>query len=512
MTRLRVGASGTRVAHGPARWLLVAHGALVVVSVQAQHVTLESTVSVTSTATHRSGSPGGGSSDSAADEVVAQISPGVIANVRGGNLQGSLSYSANAMAYVNDSHNNRISHSLASSGRYSILGGRAGFDASASASEQLISAYGAQGSGDTGGRANRAQTFAYSLGSFSSGQLLGQTTYQARLGYSASRAGSTSVGSTESLNGSAGLNGRLGLVGWALSGSTQVSDSELQDRTRSSSVFGTLSYSPDVEVQLSARYGREYQDVRTGQIQSSATWGISASWIPGPRTSVSADYDRRYFGDSYSVAFSHRMANSIWTFSDSRSVQSTPTAGRFDVSAYDLFFAQLASLEPDPAKRDQLVRAFLAARGIDPNGRVVIGGFLTSLASVQRRQQFTVAYQGLRYTAVASLTNGNTRSAVEGATGNDDLANNNVVRQRGLSLTVSYRIAASSSLSFDASVQRTLGTVTQSGNEVRSLGGSWSTQLNTRTSATVGVRYTNFDADAASHNESSIFGTLGLRF
>ena len=50
--------------------------------------------------------------------------------------------------------------------------------------------------------------------------------------------------------------------------------------------------------------------------------------------------------------------------SSSRDV-SDPSAGQPGHrlgTAYDLFYSQFASVEPDPTKRDQLVRSFLATR------------------------------------------------------------------------------------------------------------------------------------------------------
>ena len=476
-------------------------------SALAQHVVTNASLSTTVTATHRSGSGGG-----ASDEVVGQISPGVTASVRSGTLEGSLNYSANVLLYANEGQNNRVSHSLASSARYSLLSGRAGVDASASASEQVISAFGVQGGGDTASRDNRAQTFSYSISPFLTGQLAGQTSYQVRFGYTGTRAGSTALGTSVSMNGSAGLSGRFGRASWGLNASEQVSESEGQARNRTGRAFASLGYAPDVELQLTARYGRDFDNVRTGQSQMSATWGLGAQWVPGPRSSLSVDYDRRYFGDSYNVAFSHRMARTIWTYGTSRSVQTTPTVNRVDISAYELFYVQFASIEPDPVKREQLVRGFLAARGIDPNGRVVIGGFLTSLASVQTQQQLTAAYQGLRNTALVSFSSGSSRSIVQGATGSDDLASGQAVRQRGLTVSLSHQLGHASSLVLTGSLQRTAASGGRGGNEVRSLAGTWSAQLTPRASASIGARFTSFDSDVSPYNETAVFGTLGIRF
>jgi uncharacterized protein (PEP-CTERM system associated) len=142
-------------------------------------------------------------------------------------------------------------------------------------------------------------------------------------------------------------------------------ESRDRPRTHFGRVVGSLDYLVDPTLVVALRAGTDVQDVSTGQSQTSTSWGAGVNWRPGPRTSLAIDYDRRYFGNSHALVFTHRMARTVWTASDTRSVQIGGNRSRAEISTYDLFYAQFASVEPDPVRRDALVRAFLDANGLD---------------------------------------------------------------------------------------------------------------------------------------------------
>lgn len=466
------------------------------------------TLNLTETITIRDGGSGGSNKSDA----VTQVSPGISITSRRGPLQGNLSYAANATVHARESSRNAVYHSLASSGKYSILDGRVGFDASASASQQVISAFGTQSADPSISSENQAQTFSYSLSPYLSGRLLGETTYQARLNYTASRSDAGSLGDSASLLSLVSLSGRFSTLGWGLTGSRQVSESGDRPRSHTGQVVGSLSYSPDFDWQMAIRAGWEVDDVRTGQSDGTVTWGASVAWSPGPRTSVNLNYDKRYFGDSHAVTFSHRTARTVWTLSDSRTAQVTGGLTRAEVSNYDLYFSMFASMEPDPVLRDALVRNFLAANGLNPAATVVVGGLLTSTPTVQRQQVAALAYQGLRatLTVLASFSKTKRLSAVNVA--NDDLSTVDQVRQRGLSVSLSHRLTPQSSMGLTLSQQTTPNAGAVSGNRLRSIAGNWQSRLGQHANLSLGLRYSDFDADTSPYQELAIIGTLGLRF
>jgi uncharacterized protein (PEP-CTERM system associated) len=447
-------------------------------------------------------------------DLVTQISPTVSLTARGDSLQGSLSYSANGLIYSRDSSLNTVYHSLSSAGNLRLfdrlLEGRGGVDVTASASRQAVSAFGTQGGDRSLSSVNQTQVFSYSLSPFLSGRLLGEVTYQVRTRYSASLSGASQVGDTASLDSSAGLSGRLGKLGWGLDLTRATAIPDVGVRTTNTRFSASASYSPDVELQLSVRGGSEVDNLSSQSSRSTVNWGAGFGWSPTPRTSIRFDMDRRFFGRSHSLSASHRMARVSLTASDSRSLQLGGTAGRGVVSVYDLFFAQFASVEPDPIKRDILVRNFLAANGLDAGSKVIINGFLTSSSTVQRSQNLSMAYQGMRTTLTVSALRSQSSRLGDGSDQGD--LTNGAVRQQGLSVTLSYRLTSDTSVVVSLSEQRTPGVGLQPGNATRSVVASWATPVGRRANFSLSVRHTRFDSDSSPYQESAIIGSFRVQF
>lgn len=445
-------------------------------------------------------------------DLVTQISPGIALSSRRGALQGSLNYTLDGVVYARDSAQNNVYHSLGANGRLSLLDGRAGVNATASAGRQIVSAFGTQTADANLGAGNQAQVVSYSLAPYLTGRLLGNVQYRAQAAYSESRSDAGTTGDTKSLNVSAGLSGRMAALGWGVDASRAISETPATARTHNGRIVGSLNHQFDPELQFFLRAGTEVDDIRTGQSERTTTWGVGVQWLPGPRTSLRADYDKRFFGRSHALAFSHRMARTIWTLGDSRSFETGGVAGRAVVSVYDLYFVQFASVEPDPVRRDALVRNFLAANGLDAGSRVVAGGFLTSGPTVQRSQNLSAAYQGLRATITVSLLRSESRSAVEATATGGDLANTNRVRQQGLSVSLTHRLTPESSFVVTASQQRTPSSGNFGGSDLQSVVATWSTRLGPHASASLGLRHNRFDSDTNPYNESALIGSVRLQF
>ncbi len=501
---------------GPTRLklpLVAALGALAVAAASplaAQSLSTSASISASETLRHRTGT--GDTSDAVTD-----ITPSVSMSSRSGMVQGSLSYSATASFHSNDTDANTLRHALSANGNAQLVPQRLGVNASASVSQQLKSVFGTQTVDPLASNDNQAQVASYSLSPYLQGRLLGEVSYNARLTYTGSHTSSSDVGDTSTLSGSAGLSGRSGKLGWALNASqtradNQSSTGNAPQRTTGSYVL-SLTYQPDIEWTVSARVGGELNSLRTGTAdERSTTWGGGVQWLPGPRTSVNLQFDERFFGRSHSVSFSHRMARTVWTVSDSRSLSLGGPTGGILVSLYDLYFVQLASIEPDEVRRDALVRAFLAANGLSPTATTVLGGFVTSSASVQRSQLASMAYQGLRWTLSVSLSQSRSSRFGLDVSPGDDLSQAGAIRQRGLTVSFSHRLTPTSSLSLTGALQSTPDAGTVAGNDLRSITASWTAQLGNRTSASLSARYAQFSSETSPYHESSLIGTLSMRF
>ena len=448
------------------------------------------------------------STDRQAD-LITTLSPGVQITSRSGAVQGSLTYSANGLFYAKDTSASNLQHQLVAAGSAELIERRLGVDASTSISQQAISAFGTQSTSSSADNGNRAEVVSYSLAPYLRGRLLGEADYQARLTYSGSSSGAGSIGDTSSLSGSMGLSGTFGRFGWGLDASRSATEYSNGRRSFSGRAGGSLSATPDPEVRVALRLARDAGDVSTGS-SSVISWGGGATWTPTPRTTLSLDADRRYFGNSHTLSFQHRFARSSWSYSDSRSVSTGAVSGGSSFSLYNIFFVQLASLEPDPVKRDVLVRDLLRKNGLEvPSTN--IGGFLTSSSSVSRTRTLTFTLQGLRDTYTLS-TFQSTSTSLGSSVDTGDLGQASEVRQQGITFAFSYRLDPTSSLSVFGSTQKTLDSGRLAGNDLRTVTATWQASLGLRTQVSLGLRYAVFDAELNPYHETALLGSLSLRF
>ena len=445
-------------------------------------------------------------------DLITQVSPGVSVTAKRGAVQGSLIYSLNGYAYAQDSNKNNVYHSLSSNGKLSLLDGRVGVDASANAGRQVISAFGTQSAGGAIGGTNQAQVASYSLSPYLTGRMLGDVSYQGRLSVAQSISDAPGgSGDSRSLSGSVGLSSRTGPLGWGLDLSRVVSESELRPRSHNGRVTGSVQYFPDIELKLALRAGTEVDDLRSGRSERTTTWGTGLTWTPGPRTSVNLDLDHRFFGRSHTVAISHRMARTTWTLTDTRSLDTSGVSSRGSLSNYDFLYQQFAFI-PDPTARENSVRQVLAGGNLDPSGRELAAGFLTSGPTVQRAQNASMTYQGLRATVtfLAFQTWSTSASRVGSAGG--DLANGNTVHQRGMSVSLSHRLTTDASVVVTASQQKTAGSGTLPGNDLRTVVATWSARLGPYTNVSLGVRHSVADSDINPYQESAVIGSIRMQF
>jgi uncharacterized protein (PEP-CTERM system associated) len=239
---------------------------------------------------------------------------------------------------------------------------------------------------------------------------------------------------------------------------------------------------------------------------------LQGEWTPSERTSLSANVEKRFFGNSHALRFAHRTPNTAWAVSDSRDISTSSSQGNASFgSAYDLFFRQFASTEPDAAKRDVLVRNYLQTNNINPN-TVVVGGFLASAATLQRGQQASVAVIGVRNTVTLQATSSRSERADRLSSVVDDLSTASEVRQRGVTLDWALRLTPLSSVSVAGSYQRSAGDSSSQQTTLKAITATWSAPLGARSTMSAGARHAVFDSTTTPYTESALFGAVRLSF
>jgi uncharacterized protein (PEP-CTERM system associated) len=447
-------------------------------------------------------------------DVYLQLSPGLRLQSNGGRIRGNLDYSPSAYLYGKASEKNRVSHALNAALTAEAVENSAFVDLTATASRQSISAFGTQTPDAALGTGNQTQVFSYAISPYIKGKLLGSADYEFRLRAGESRTESSAVSDSKSELALLRVDGVTGLstLGWGTSLQRQVDDFSAGRRTTSDRFRGTLTYAVSPQLGLSLFGGYESSNQVGATRIDGSTHGFGVNWRPTDRTKLTGEREQRLFGNTYSLSFEHRMPRAVFRYGAGRDVSSglNNSTGTV-VSAYDLYFAQFASIEPDPVRRQALVNSFLLANGISANSTVG-GGFLTSALTLQRRQDLSVGLLGVRSTLTFLLTRSDSRRLDGGNPGFGDVSALAGVEQRAFSVNLGHRLTPISTASLLLSEQRSIGNNSLASTKLRVVSLSWSSKLGPQSSVSLSARHSIFDSPTAPYDESAITGLFSLQF
>lgn len=448
----------------------------------------------------------------AGGEFVTRLSPGIGISSRSGRVQGSLRYTLNALQRSRQSDARDVENALSAAFTAEAVERRAFVDAQATITQQSLSAYGVQTLADsTQANTNRAEVGTASVSPYVRGALGAAVDYEVRLHAGANEVkgssdnDSTDTGATVTL-GATPTGARLA---WGFSASQQATRYKLGRKTTSERTSLSLSYRPDADLSLSLNGGQESTDVGLVERRRYDNWGYGGRWTPTDRSSIRFQSDRRYFGRSHALSFEHRMQRSVWSYTDARDVTggSDPNGVGQPLTLYQVYFAQFASAQPDPALREQMVLDFLRALGRDP-GEILRGGMLNSGVSLQRRQDLSFAWTGLRTSFNLQAFASSTR-LIDNPGG---VADGGDTRLNGCAATLSYRLTPLSSLTFSGSRQATEANAARGGNLLKSVTAGWTAQAGRLITTSLSARHVVFDSAISPYHESSLTAALGMRF
>lgn len=259
-------------------------------------------------------------------EFVTEASPYLSLNGRGPRLQLNLSYRMQNFFFAKNSSSNRIYHLLNAQGTAALVKNFLFFDARSYMSQQIINPAGKVFLGNFSSSGNRTDVRTYSFSPYIHYDFGTTATTEVRYTYSRltysqfsqsnNRANSYNVNLASgpsfyrfswALNynrekvlydrfPSVSFQSAIGQVGWLLS--------------RSFKILGTVGYDKNQYVTINGR-------------NSGKRWSIGFSWAPSRRTSFSAAYGRRYYGNNYQAQFKHLTRFTTWEAS--YSIEATTT-------------------------------------------------------------------------------------------------------------------------------------------------------------------------------------------
>jgi uncharacterized protein (PEP-CTERM system associated) len=461
-------------------------------------------------------------------ESITTASAGVRGQFRSARTVASADYTLSAYSYARHGSLNSTRQSLTSGLQSELVEGRVSLVSSATIGRSAVSAFGATSlsglSSSTSGRelvdSNSAEVRTIHVAPTARGPLGSAIRYVAAVDVGRTDVGQSSAsGSVPGGNSTANSTFQLASVagqrlGWAVVGTHSVSGFSAGRRTTDDRLYGTLSYPvPLLDLQLGATAGREFSNVSTASGRGDWTWGGSAVWTPSPITNVSANVDHRSFGDTYRLSLVHRTPRTAWQLGGSRSLNNggTTTDTTTRGTAFGLLYAQLASAEPDPVRRVDLVLTQLQRLGIDPNSRVG-ASFLSAAATVVNQIQASATWTGIRDTVLVSAQRSQTRHADALTAVVDDLTAAGRIETRDLVFNLIHSLTPQSRLSLSAQFRQSSGQATGQRNNQHIYNLIWSETLSPYITVSLGVRRGLYDAAPAAYTESAITAALGAHF
>lgn len=210
----------------------------------------------------------------------------------------------------------------------------------------------------------------------------------------------------------------------------------------------SLSYLVAADLRLGVRSGAERDSFITGDDSRRSVYGVQASWLPTPRTSVDGFVEQRIFGRGWRLSFDHRSPLLAWTALLNRDIGTTPQA-LFDLPATDNVAALLDAIFttrfPDPAERSRQVQNFIAQQGL-PSALLRPTTIVSQRLSVVTTGSASVTFIGSRNSLAFSIFQARTRDALDaGSFATGTALNNNLDQRAGVVL--SHRLTPTSSLS-----------------------------------------------------------------
>jgi uncharacterized protein (PEP-CTERM system associated) len=451
--------------------------------------------------------------------LVTTVSPGVRLVSNSGAVRGNLDYSLNGIAYVKSDQAARVQNALSATGQAELIARTLFVDARATIGQQSASAFGlqsaptlgSQGSVSSLANANQRETGTLTVSPSLRGQLGSVATYELRGDFSRTDARGSSVGDSHSRGGSLRVNqANAGVAGWwVMATSQEVKANSVASNSNETLKLG-LDYHPDVDWSFTLNAGRERNNYLGGGSQDGNTGGIASQWTPTERTQIGADWQYHNYGDSHGLNFTHRMAHSVWRLSDTVATTLGNTGASGGTGTfYDLYYLLFASVEPDPVKRDVLVRAYLQSQNLSPDA-VASSGFLSAGPSRVHSQQLAITLQGVRST-LSALASRSVTSRLGSGLNAGDLANTSRVEQRSYSLTATHQLTPLSGLSLSVARQESRGDTAAQSTQLTSLLASWNARLGERLNLLLGARHSRFEG-VTSYAENSVYASLTQQF
>lgn len=459
-------------------------------------------------------------------DLITEIAPGIRVEAKTAKLKAYLDYTLRGQFYAKEPDYNRSQNSLNTFGTLEAIDNWFFVDFSGFITQQTISAFGAQSTSASTINNNSTETASYRISPYIHGQMGGLVDYLLRYNLSTTRSDASIVSDTNISEWVGQLRGSTPFqkLKWTIDTSQQSTDYSRGRDTDAERIRAMLTYSILPQLRFSLSGGQERNNYASLNQETNSTHGYGFDWNPTERTQISGFKEHRFFGDGHNFSFSHRLPRSSIRISDTRDVSVLPnqytSTGLGTV--YNLYYQIFSNIEPyasmDPAVKDaavaSAVNTMLAQNGVSPNTQVT-SSFLSARATVQRRQDLTLATFGARNSITVVLNRTESQSVLAAQASNDDFSQTTMVKQQGGSVNFAHRLSEISNLNALISRQESKGSNSVTGNSnLKTTTTTYlvnaSTRLGAKTTGSLSVRRTEFDSTTNPYTENALLGTVSF--
>jgi uncharacterized protein (PEP-CTERM system associated) len=398
-------------------------------------------------------------------------------------------------------------------------------DAAASGGPHSVSAFGPQVTSNLYSLGNRTEIETWRISPYLLHRFGNSATASLRYTRDSVDAGAhnlfgSSIGDTVAFNLASGP--AFHTLGWGLSYQRQDLDNRLAGESSSESALGSLRYRLTPRLALTATLGYDRYDYQAlGGRTEGRSWSGGFAWNPSRRTSLEASLGRHYYGNTGSLAATHRSRHSVWSINygdqviTSRSQLLLPAA----IDTADLLDRLFSVTIPDPLARQQAVAAYMLATGLPPSLADNVN-YLSNRYMRQKLLRASSAFNWSRSTAVLSLF-ASERNALSSHESDSELLGsrlatlNDNVRQKGASATYSYRFNSRSMALASASATHTRSLTTGIEDRQRVVRVGLTRQYGAKVRGAFEVRRQSGGTDAASgrdYRENAISASLSIQY
>lgn len=452
-------------------------------------------------------------------DLITELVPGIRIEARTSRLKGYFDYALRGQFYAKTDYS-RTQNALNTFGTLEAVDDWLYLDFSGNIAQQSISAFGAQSPSNTTINNNSTETSTYRLSPYIRGQLAGTVDYLLRYNRSTTHSQTGQVFDLDLSQWTGQLRGSTVFrnLAWSVDFNQQTADYARGRKTDAELFRAMLTYTVLPQFRISGSGGWESNNYASLNQETNTTYGYGFDWTPTDRTRFSAFKEHRFFGDGHRLSFNHRFAMSSITVSDTRDVSVQPnqfaTVGLG--TTYDLFYPQFSQAcadqlggTQDQVLIDRCVLSLFEALGIQPNTQVT-SGYMTTRATVMRRQQLALAMFGARNSITLLANRSENQSVLAASTLADDFNQSSVVRQQGLSLTYTHRLSPLSNLNATVSRQESSGSGRSSNLKTNSTFYqiNVSTKLGVKTTGALSFRRSESESTTNPYTENAIFGSI----